>query len=248
MASVIIATAIFLELKMYNVVIATTTCSKYCRTRVESIKKTWYTTGCFKNINFLHLFFTGKETNYGDVITLNCNDNYEFLTEKTYYMLKYCYDNYKFDYLIKTNDDSFFDYKKFADLNFYNYDYGGYCCTNTEIDTLQRTDFAQGGFYFLSRESVEYILNAKEELSLLKNSNSSIEDQHIGKIMAQKHNLKFLKLNNLPKIDIPFHICRDGIAFHPVHYTLMKTLKENCNNFLKQITILKLKFFLSDYK
>jgi len=234
---------------MYNLLIATTSCKKYLSTRVNAIKNSWNYNGIYKNFKITHLFFIGgnDEKQENDLITLKCRDDYCSLSGKTYSVLKYINDNLHFDYLIKTNDDSYVNIEKFCDSNFENYDYGGYCCINTDMDVLQQTDFAQGGFYFLSCKSTEYILNTEGELSLLNNLNSSIEDQNIGRIMAQKNNLKFLKLNNFPKIDMPFHICEEGMSIHPVHHTLMRELYTNKNHFNKQLSILKYKSFTSDY-
>jgi len=121
---------------MAKIILATTTCQKFLY-KIDTIKKSWL----YNSSNIKHLFFTGgnEEKKVDNLITLKCNDDYHYLTQKTRKMFEYCLQNEEFDYIVKTNDDSFVDMEKFIATDYTSYDYGGYICSK-KIKFLEGSD------------------------------------------------------------------------------------------------------------
>ena len=210
--------------------------------KLSTLRSTWV--GDINRSNFKYNFFIGNGTSNNDIISLNCEDGYEFLRYKTFKMLEYVYNNIKFDYIVKTDDDTFVDVKNLTNLNLENYEYIGNFSTfnnflkNKEGHTqyiknrslnqdvsfsyVEKVEddfgYAEGGFYILSKLAVEKILNYIEKN---KNIFDIIqEDIFIGFIASQ---LK-LKSMNIGYAIPWYDISNNNISFHPVENFLIKKL------------------------
>lgn len=249
---------------MVKVLVVTTTCNKFLH-RIDAIKNTW-SKECDN-----HLFFIGgdKFERRDNLIYLECNDSYEYLTQKTRKLFEYCIEHETFDYILKTNDDSYIDIKKFLNSNFYNFEYGGYVCSKTidyksnenlnfQIDdTTIKCDkklldgktfnYGTGGFYFISKKAINLCLKNKVPCDMKTFDNTSVEDLVVGVMLHNADIKNILNLNHNPKIDLPYDISIRGMSIHPVHYKIMNDLYTNKDNFNNQLTVLKYKAYLSDY-
>lgn len=250
---------------MARIILATTTCKRFLY-KVDVIRKSWL----YNSADVKHLFFIGGdvEEKNNDIVTLNCDDSYNFLTQKTRKMFEYCLKYEDFDYIVKTNDDSFVDINKFLATNYELYDYGGYICSkqikflegktnefnyddlsihcNKEFLDGKIFNYGTGGFYFISKKAVQVCLESKTPGIMAAFDNTSVEDLIVGVLLHNNFkDLKILNLNHKPKINLPYDICTDGLSIHPVHHKIMRDLYNN--NFVNQQTILKYKSYLSDY-
>jgi len=121
----------------------------------------------------------------GDVITLDCGDEYEFLAHKIAALCKFVDDRLDFEYIAKIDDDTCVDACQFSQLPFHRYDYfgGGVAggtevlfdwhrgkCSNPQLDDVLVTEAAGGtwyggGFgYFLSRRAYRAIAEHHDEM------------------------------------------------------------------------------------
>jgi hypothetical protein len=138
----------------------------------------------------------------GDIVYLNCPDNYESLIEKVQCGIKWVIKNYpNVKYIMKTDDDVNYDFGK---LNmFYQYlvknniDYAGLVVymvdrtsdfhkgkcedpnINQKIYKLKKCTYCSGPAYFVSKRSADYMIAQKEFETIY-------EDYEFGYLLNQK--------------------------------------------------------------
>jgi hypothetical protein len=131
------------------------------------------------------------------IVYLPCPDSYEALPQKVYHMLKWVINNYpKISYIIKAGDDIKFNFNNFRkytrELIYKNIDYAGIkvktkeywgtchlgkCDDKILSETkvlVPKSEYCAGPCYFVSRKSIDIILNKLFE------KNTIYEDQSIG--------------------------------------------------------------------
>jgi hypothetical protein len=212
--------------------------------KLNTLRNTWIQ-DINKN-NFKYNFYVGNGHTDKDIVSLDCEDGYEFLRYKTFKMLEYAYNNIDFDFIVKTDDDTFVDVDNLIDFDIKEYEYIGNFSTfnnflkNKEGQTryiknrslnqdlsfsyVEQVEkdfgYAEGGFYILSRSAIKKILNYIKENN--KIFDIIQEDIFIGFIASQ---LKLKSLNigyTIPWYDIS----NNNISFHPVENFLMKKLSK----------------------
>lgn len=161
------------------------------------------------NCIFEYMYFIGDPSLEhpmveGNVVILPCSDNYEDLPTKTKLMLKWILDNKpNIEYVFKTDDDIKFNFtklfKNFIDLSIKKIDYSGHLVTtpgyeshyhqgkcqsdiNDKVIYVDKANYCSGGGYFLSRKSVEIIINTEI------GENVIYEDHFVGKTLND-HNI-----------------------------------------------------------
>jgi len=145
-----------------------------------------------------------KEDTENKIVYLPCSDLYEHLPQKVYQMIDWIYKNKtNIKYMIKTDDDIIFNFPKLKMYSSYilnnRIDYAGKVqkkSNNSQSDyhygkvedlTLNKTkvkmpkcSFAEGGCYFLSKKSMDTIVNKFNESQM-----TIYEDQSIGHCLNQ---------------------------------------------------------------
>jgi hypothetical protein len=140
--------------------------------------------------NFPYRYFIGKPnldepTEKGDIVYLNCPDNYESLIEKVQKGIEWIYKNHPdVKYILKTDDDVQYDFEKlkmfYDHLVKNNIDYAGLVvymqprksnfhhgkCENSELDKviyqLHKCAYCSGPAYFISRKSADIMIAQKQ--------------------------------------------------------------------------------------
>ena len=171
------------------------TCNKYIEKRKQQdLSKCPLTYRYFIGNPTLQEAIEDKEEK---IVYLPCPDSYEALPQKVYHMLKWVTNNYpKVSYIIKADDDVKFNFNNFRkysrELIYKNIDYAGYkvkikecwgTCHLGKCDDkilsgtkvlIPKSEFCAGPCYFVSRKSIDIILNKLFE------KNTIYEDQSIG--------------------------------------------------------------------
>lgn len=191
-------------------------CHKYLGDRATKQNK--------KNLPFNFHYFIGHSKNFTQssidekIVTVDCPDYYENLPDKVYKSIEWIYHNLKFEYILKTDDDIIFDKKNitklYAEIYKSGIDYAGNLigvnsyrstwhknkCENDQINNISinvpSTEYCSGGAYFLSKKSVEFILN---NYSSLKPPDLIYEDVAMGYVLSHCNGIKKAKINNLNK-------------------------------------------------
>lgn len=150
------------------------------------------------------------------IIDLDCNDHYEGLPDKVYKSIQWLSCHTDFDYILKTDDDIVFNkenivsiYEKiyslgidyagnFVKVNSYKSTWHHNKCENTDLNnvsiTVPTTEYCSGGAYFLSKKSVNFILNNYDKY---KPADLIYEDVTIGYILSYCHDIKRAHIENL---------------------------------------------------
>lgn len=208
-----------------------------------------------------YYFVSGDKLPYKNSIYIKHNESYEQLPLKTFLMLN-AIKEFKYDYIIKVNDDTFVDVDRLLKLNVVGYDYIGkfnftrkeknkkihfYKITDTSFlkdKKLSEVEWAEGGFYILSKKAVKKILS--EDPSIFINTPETYrgEDEIIGNILKdfKKCNIKDEKLSN----ELHMDVTQGGISFHPIHSFIFESLYATKNANLK-VELLKQKYYLNEY-
>lgn len=208
-----------------------------------------------------YFFVSGDSLPYKNFIKLDHLESYEQLPIKTFLMLEKI-KNYKFEYILKLNDDTLLSVNKLLDLDIKNYDYAGkfnisknkkaskihfYKIKNSSFykdKKLSEVEWAEGGFYLLNKRAIKEILSYKKEYFVNTPDTYRGEDEIIGKILKdfRKLNLKDEKLSNNLHMDV----CKEGLSFHPVHSLIFETL-HSASSLNNKIQLLKNKYYLNEY-
>lgn len=240
-----------------NLHVAIISCNKNLE-KLASLRETWVQDLNNKSISYQ--FYVGDNTSTADtdVIALKCSDDYSHLRYKTFAMLEHTLKNYDFDFLVKTDDDTFIDIDNLLNLNIKDCDYVGNFSTfyrflkNKEehIGYIKKRSlnqdvcfdyakhitedfgYAEGGFYILSRSAAQSILNyAKNN----KNVFDIIQEDIFIGYMCNKLNLKCKNIS----IHIPWYdVSSNNISFHPIKSFLMRKLYKS-KTFDSRVDLLK---------
>jgi len=143
--------------------------------RADGIRNSWLR---LVPSNYQVLFIHGRpgqeEGVEGDCLYLDCPESYEMLPRKVHAFLEYALRHLEFDYLFKTDDDSYLDLERFIAFDKQGADYIGQFrelpvpeiartwhygkCTDKAFEVPYEKPFtcawATGGGYFLSRRAV----------------------------------------------------------------------------------------------
>lgn len=154
-----------------RVLLAIESCTRF-RARREAQRKTWLP---FKPAELHHRYFIGvqdgaavtiPQSEESDVTTLNCPDSYQELILKTRALIAWALEH-GYDYIFKTDDDTYVDAVKLLASGFENWHYTGWS---------RQRDYAQGGSgYWLSRHAMEVISR-----DCAATPHTLEEDHHIG--------------------------------------------------------------------
>jgi len=192
-----------------RVLIGILTCDKY-RARADGIRNSW-----LKLIpaNYRVLFVHGRpgreEGVEGDCLYLDCPESYEMLPRKVHAFLHYCLRHFEFDYLFKTDDDTYLDLERFISFDREGADYIGQFreqpvaetgktwhygkCDDKAFEVPYERPFvcawATGGGYFLSRRATE--IAAEKTTPAL--ADHIFEDMMIGEALTLQPGLKLLR-------------------------------------------------------
>jgi len=226
--------------------------------KIKYLKDSWI--GKLKEKNIPYYFITGDNFDIDEpYLKIDFSESYEQLPLKTYLALeKSLTVDYK--HVVKTDDDIFLNVDKLIGLDLTNIDYLGkenypnnlkdthfYKCKDTEyhLPKLEtKYAYAEGGFYILSRKSVEIIVNTPKEVFFNKPSLYRGEDVLVGEILLQ-NNINLVDYKDNMGSNVKMDITREGLSIHPVHFTLLS--KINNLQFKDQINILKSNPYLNDY-
>lgn len=179
-----------------KIIIGVLTCPENSH-RVEGIRRTW-----LKLVpdHVRVVFIFGRPgvgpSLEGDQLYLDCPEAYEKLPKKVHLFFQYCVKTFDFDYIFKTDDDSYIDMDIFLSFDKRGGDYIGRIqgmedsavtrtwhygkCTDKSFEVPYEgeyiCDWARGGGYFLSRKAVEILL-PKTAVSF---SRELFEDKMVG--------------------------------------------------------------------
>ena len=161
---------------MPKILLALESCGKY-RQRRDAQRKTWLK---FMPDGLQYRFFIGMQdgakitipqTDEADVTTLPCPDNYEELILKTRAMVCWALEK-NFDFVFKTDDDTYVDATKLLASDFEGHEYSGWS---------RQRDYAQGGSgYWLGRRAMELLSR-----DFVPTPETRAEDAHVGKVLAR---------------------------------------------------------------
>lgn len=185
------------------------TCPKFSD-RVQGVRDTWLKL-IPDNVRVLFVFGrpNQKALIEGDCLYLDCPEAYEKLPEKTLAFLKYCSTNLEFDYIFKTDDDTYIDMEKFVSFDTKEGDYIGQFtnppqgkfnrtwhfgkCTDKSLEVPDESEFicpwATGGGYFLSPKAVDLAIERTAQTV----AKSMFEDKMIGEALTLDPDLKVVR-------------------------------------------------------
>lgn len=182
------------------------TCDKY-KGRADGIRNSWLK---LVPSNYQVLFIQGRpgqpEGVEGDCLYLDCPESYELLPRKVHAFLAYAIRHFDFDYLFKTDDDTYLDLERFIAFDRQDADYIGQFrehpvaelgktwhygkCTDKAYEVPYQRPFvcpwATGGGYFLSRAAAVAAASRTAETF----ADSLFEDMMVGEALTQDPHLK----------------------------------------------------------
>lgn len=204
-------------MKNKNIIIGIHTCLKN-KEKVDYIKNN-FLKNLEKNFTVYFVYGDAQQTSIeGNNMLLLYKDVYEYLPVKTIEFFKTLKD-YKYDAIIKMDDDIFIDTDKFTNFiyNIKNIDYAGFFHSKQTTKGSLRTyhydkcsdvsfnkpviepytyEFANGACYYLSKKAVDVILENYttnfEYQQCLKLEKGS-EDRMVGQILTFQKNINILK-------------------------------------------------------
>jgi hypothetical protein len=156
-----------------RVIIGILTCDKY-KVRADGIRNSWLKLlPASYQVLFLHGRPGQTASLEGDRLYLDCPEAYEKLPVKVNAFLRYCLEHFQFDYLFKTDDDTYLDLERFIGFDKQGGDYIGQFrnldgvdaartwhygkCEDKSLEIPYSGEFAcpwaTGGGYFLSRRA-----------------------------------------------------------------------------------------------
>ena len=197
------------SVKHQKLIIGVFNCPRF-RFRVKGIKNSWLP-HLPPSARVLFVYGRPGEASSieGDKLFLDCPEAYERLPQKTHEFLKFCINELEFDYVFKTDDDSFIDLDRFLELDLEKADYIGQFketplaehgktwhygkCTDKSFEVPYDKPFvcgwATGGGYFLSRKGAGIAV----EKTARTYSDSLYEDMMIGEALTIDPRIRSLK-------------------------------------------------------
>ena len=183
-----------------RILIGILSCEKH-RERADGIRNSWLKlVPTSYRVLFIHGRPNEPEEVAGDCLYLNCPESYETLPQKVHAFLRYSRDHFEFDYLFKTDDDTYLDLERFISFDRLGADYIGQFreqpmaergktwhygkCTDKSYEVPYERPFvcpwATGAGYLLSRKAVD-IASAKTGETY---RDSLFEDMMVGEALA----------------------------------------------------------------
>ena len=156
---------------MRKILLALESCHRYHERRAAQ-RNTWLR---FLPEGLEHRYFVGRGEQSvhiePDLVQLDCDDSYEQLIFKTRSMLCWAIEN-DFDFVFKTDDDTYVDAAKLLASDFERYEYSGWS---------RQRDYAQGGSgYWLGRRAMELVSH-----DFVPTPDTLAEDTHVGHVLAR---------------------------------------------------------------
>ena len=198
----------FLDPNPGRVLIGILTCDKY-KGRADGIRNSWLK---LVPANYRVLFIHGRPGQpagvEGDCLYVDCPESYELLPRKVHAFLVYAHRHFDFDYLFKTDDDTYLDLERFIAFARHGADYIGQFrelpvpeigktwhygkCTDKAYEVPYERPFvcawATGGGYFLSRAATLAAASRTESTC----ADSLFEDVMVGEALTLDPQLKVL--------------------------------------------------------
>lgn len=185
----------------------------------DTIRDTWLSVSK-KNHNFKAYFVIGERSlnskqiydlsqekfRHDDLMLLPLHDSYGALTSKVLKSFEFSQKNFKFDYLLKCDDDTFVDLEKVIhelqklnDPTLYWGFFDGRAPVQTKgkwADPMYRLcdryiPYALGGGYVLGRNLVQYIAENSRMLELFNSEDASVGTWLAGLKVTRKHDSRF---------------------------------------------------------
>jgi|SaaInlStandDraft_6_1057023.scaffolds.fasta_scaffold07222_2 hypothetical protein len=188
-----------------NIIIGIINCKKN-EHKQNDIRKTWIKDLNYYNIKYYFIIGHNKKTEIiDDIIYLNCNDDYESLTNKVGLFTKYVYENTDYEYIYKLDDDCYLNIEYFMNINLKDVNFlGKFISKNDYLPNwgyqynknklIEKTiyfDFFGGGYgYIFNRECMKIIC---DNFNLF--NSYFLEDVSIAKILYDFGNIRAKKLD-----------------------------------------------------
>lgn len=219
---------------MKNILLVICTCK-------NNLSKAAFLENFFNSYGFNNYYFYHGEGNSPSkkFIKLNISDCYSNLTQKTYKMLEF-FKNFKFDYLVKIDDDTFLDINLLHELNVGNADYiGGASSLKNHLNNfefykeyllnrslkkdinfdytknLKNFNYILGNFCIFKKSIIQKILQCSKKDKICMKIPQ--EDISVGYI-CKKIKAKLLDISE----NIPFYHITKNISYHPIPLILFK--------------------------
>lgn len=201
---------------------------------------------CLKDCPYEFYFVYGKdnENKVEPFLEFDFEEIYDNLPEKTYCIIDHFLKTGD-DKLVKIDDDTLLDLEQLKKYESSKEDYIG-CFVNAghsgqydkqqyidlyrvknphykELKTKYPIQYAEGGFYILSRKACEELAKNKSHFCGLSGETFISEDTLVGIcLMSPTFSKNNLKLYN----DLPYDMTYDFVSIHPVNLTLFDRLKK----------------------
>lgn len=214
--------------------------------KLDYLRKTWIADLKANGIDYkIFIGRNGSVKTHDDVVVLDVEDDYECLKDKTKGLLEHALTNTSFDYILKTDDDTFVDVCNLLKMDFNNKDYiGWFSCLKTHkrllknyIDYMQKRKlrknlnhsymdkidfnlaYAIGGYYLISNNIAPQLLHELKSNNLC---NEILQEDISTGYACHILNASMLDLYTKQNW---YQISADNIFFHPVNFMLMNKLK-----------------------
>jgi hypothetical protein len=195
----------------FDTLVVIYSCRKYLDTRVDAIRKTWVNDLRKKGIPYVVLVGDGDDRLHGDVLALDVSDRYEDLPRKTLRMFEWVYENTRFQYVLKIDDDCYLDVDEyFNSLSYKKFHYYGRVIQRHlgSTDRVWHHSKSQsyrgrkaidkspepsvyadgGGGYCVSRLAISRLLAERKTVAGARLAMSSfMEDKLVGDLLALSH-------------------------------------------------------------
>lgn len=188
---------------------------------------------------------TNEEATFGDMLLLpDLRDSYSNLSTKVLMGLKWAYEGATFDFVVKTDDDSYIRIEKLAaaliKMNCEERLYWGYFMGHAFPELTGKwaetrwfhcphyLPYAMGGGYVLSRRTVQAIVRFSSRLKLYSNEDVAVSSWLAPYRLVRKHDLRF-------NVESLSHGCNNGYIIS--HKERVRMLYEKYTSLLRNKTL-----------
>ena len=188
---------------------------------------------------------TNEEATFGDMLLLpDLRDSYSNLSTKVLMGLKWAYEGATFDFVVKTDDDSYIRIEKLAaaliKMNCEEHLYWGYFMGHAFPELTGKwaetrwfhcphyLPYAMGGGYVLSRRTVQAIVRFSSRLKLYSNEDVAVSSWLAPYRLVRKHDLRF-------NVESLSHGCNNGYIIS--HKERVRMLYEKYTSLLRNKTL-----------
>jgi len=160
-----------------------------------------------RNLNSKQIYDLSQEKNmHNDLMLLPMFDSYGTLTSKTLKALDFSHKNFKFEYLLKCDDDTFVDLERVIEELVEQKDpylYWGFFDGRAPVQTKGKwadpsyrlcdryIPYALGGGYVLGKHLVQYIADNSRKLQIFNSEDASVGTWLAGIQVTRKHDARF---------------------------------------------------------